>query len=206
MMDVGKLDFGIGHNQGPSLAAGSWSGYCWRRARQAAWGNPPIEVIRRRKRRADELGLTYRQYAGILMDRGRLTEALIFDLSEISGRERVSPFDRMAAKLRSLRNCKILAATTETGGDLVTEINARTDGLIADWAPYPAEMRPQHIDRRPEIARPSTEMLLKPILGMLARHMVTPSAAVMIGDGIRAECIDRTAQLARVFPSAVYFR
>lgn len=62
--------FGIGHNNGPPLDSVSWGTYCWQKANKRAWANPPIEVIRIRMKRAQELGMTYREYTAIIMDRG----------------------------------------------------------------------------------------------------------------------------------------
>ena len=61
---------GVGHNQGPRLYTG-WQLYCWRRAHEAVWKNPPIEVVRLRLRRAKALGMSYREYASIVLDTGR---------------------------------------------------------------------------------------------------------------------------------------
>jgi hypothetical protein len=89
---------GIGHNQGPPLnLSGSWAGYCWVRARREVWDNPPIEVVRRRLRRANELGLSYRQYTGIQLDKGVRTEALVFDLSSL-GRPAPQPMTLSAPR------------------------------------------------------------------------------------------------------------
>jgi hypothetical protein len=153
---------GIGHNQGPPLnLSGSWVGYCWVRARREVWDNPPIEVVRRRLRRAGELGLSYRQYTGIQLDKGVRTEALVFDLSSL-GRPAPRPMtlsaphlyapraafaptpapsideviERMAGKIKALRNCKILAAAEEAGA-LLDELNRRAGNVIGDCAYYP---------------------------------------------------------------------
>lgn len=60
---------GIGHNGGPPLEG--WKTWCWRQAQEKAWKTPPIEVVRRRCRRAAELGMTYREYTLEIMERGR---------------------------------------------------------------------------------------------------------------------------------------
>lgn len=89
---------GIGHNQGPPLnLSGSWAGYCWVCARREVWDNPPIEVVRRRLRRANELSLSYRQYTGIQLDKGVRTEALVFDLSSL-GRPAPQPMTLSAPR------------------------------------------------------------------------------------------------------------
>ena len=63
---------GTGHNLGPPLEpATNWQTHCWRQAHKKAWKQPPIEVVRRRKRRAAELGMTYREYTLEILERGR---------------------------------------------------------------------------------------------------------------------------------------
>jgi hypothetical protein len=65
---------GIGHNQGPPLDAigASWSHYCWRRAYRRAWKTPPREIALARLTRAQELGMSYREYTAVVLDRGVL--------------------------------------------------------------------------------------------------------------------------------------
>lgn len=62
---------GLGHNQGPPLVESAWHLAAWRMACREAWENPPIEVIRRRLKRAQALGMTYRQYTLEFLERGR---------------------------------------------------------------------------------------------------------------------------------------
>lgn len=69
---------GLGHNGGPPLeepspvevTGGGWNGYCWRRAHRKAWKTPPREIALRRLARAEELGMTYREYTAVILDRG----------------------------------------------------------------------------------------------------------------------------------------
>lgn len=68
----------VGHNGGPPLDAedppdpgASWRRYCWRRAHRRAWKTPPREIALRRLERAEALGMTYREYALEIMERGR---------------------------------------------------------------------------------------------------------------------------------------
>jgi hypothetical protein len=49
----------------------SWRGYVWRRAHRKAWKTPPREIALRRLARAEELGMSYRDYALEIMERGR---------------------------------------------------------------------------------------------------------------------------------------
>ena len=63
---------GIGHNGGPSLDPGlSWRRWCWANAQKQAWKSPPREVVLRRLKRAQELGMTYREYTLEILERGR---------------------------------------------------------------------------------------------------------------------------------------
>ncbi|MBW6400253.1 hypothetical protein KPL78_20500 [Roseomonas sp. HJA6] len=65
----------LGHNGGPPLdddvSALGWNAWNWRRARKRAWKTPPREVALRRLARAEELGMTYREYTLEIMERGR---------------------------------------------------------------------------------------------------------------------------------------
>lgn len=57
---------GIGHNGGPTLEGGhSWRKYSWTKARKALMPTLPVEVVRLRVKRAAELGLPYKTYAGV---------------------------------------------------------------------------------------------------------------------------------------------
>jgi hypothetical protein len=62
---------GLGHNRGPPLDEGAdWRLFCWRKACRAAWQTPPREIALARLARAEALGMTYREYTAILLDRG----------------------------------------------------------------------------------------------------------------------------------------
>lgn len=67
-------DPGPGHNGGPPLEpdpGATWRLFCWRKAHKAAWKTPPREIALRRLARAEELGMTYREYTLEIMERGR---------------------------------------------------------------------------------------------------------------------------------------
>lgn len=64
-----------GHNGGPPLDEADddpagWRLWCWRRASRKAWRAPP-EIALRRLARAEELGMTYREYTLEILERGR---------------------------------------------------------------------------------------------------------------------------------------
>ncbi|MFM2356664.1 MAG: hypothetical protein RLZZ528_2400 [Pseudomonadota bacterium] len=75
---------GPGHNGGPSLEGGvAWRTHCWRSARAALLPVLPIEVIRTRVRRAAELGLDYKTYAGVRATTGRDIVAFLFSTNAL---------------------------------------------------------------------------------------------------------------------------
>ena len=69
------LPASLGHNGGPPLDEPdpnlSWRSYVWRKKVKAAWKTPPREIALRRLARAEELGLTYREYTLEIMERGK---------------------------------------------------------------------------------------------------------------------------------------
>ncbi len=62
------------HNGGPPLEEAArprgFVYYCWKRAHRAAWRSPGYEIVLRRLKRAEELGMSYREYTAIILDRG----------------------------------------------------------------------------------------------------------------------------------------
>ena len=65
-----------GHNGGPPLDEenddpAGWRLWCWQRAHRRAWKAPPREIALRRLERAEELGMTYREYTLEILERGR---------------------------------------------------------------------------------------------------------------------------------------
>ncbi|MGR3512678.1 MAG: hypothetical protein ACU0GG_07920 [Paracoccaceae bacterium] len=101
---------GLGHNGGPTMEKGrGWRRYAWTRARAELLPKMPIEVVRRRVKRARELGLDYKAYAGIRAATGRDVIALLFsdNALRLSADARL-PADR-AAHLAELRHVSSLA-------------------------------------------------------------------------------------------------
>lgn len=65
--------YALGHNGGPPLEPGtSWRRFCWAKAQAAAWKTPPRVIALRRLKRAEALGMSYRDYTAIVLDTGRL--------------------------------------------------------------------------------------------------------------------------------------
>ena len=134
---------GLGHNRGPTMEKGrAWRRYAWTRARSELMPTLPIEVARRRVRRARELGLDYKSYAGIRAATGRDIIALIFSSNALR-------LLRETAEMDELRREKISKIIDVTSLALVhpphhpatvTKVNAlieraeRAPGLSQTWA------------------------------------------------------------------------
>ncbi len=65
----------LGHNNGPAWDAETlFAEFCWRKAHDEAWKAPTQEIAVRRARKAEALGLTYRQYTLEILERGRFPD------------------------------------------------------------------------------------------------------------------------------------
>lgn len=98
---------GIGHNRGPTLEpGGGWRRHAWARARAELLPTLPVEIVRRRVRRAAELGLDYRSYAGIRASTGRDVIGFLFSSNALRlvRASDALPEDR-ARRLGALRGC-----------------------------------------------------------------------------------------------------
>ena len=146
----------IGHNQGPALdAVVSWRHVAWRKSHRRLWRPPPAEVARRRGARAAELGLSYRQYTAVLLDRGARVEALVFTAAALRGDDG-RPRGNVAEKLDRLARCRVLFLGPHAEA-LLARLADSGRGVLAEAGDDPSPW--------------------------LRRHRLPPATAVMIGDG-----------------------
>ncbi len=68
----------------------SWGAWVWRRAAAKAWKTPKPEVAMMRLKRADRLGITYRELTSVIMDSGAHLGAAVIPLS-LAARVRRGP-------------------------------------------------------------------------------------------------------------------
>ena len=141
-----------GHNRGPALDL-SWEAWLWRRAHAQAWKPPRRDIALHRLKRAERLGLDYRSYAGVLLNRGTHLGAAIFVLDGLSPPERRRATERIAG----LSDCRILIASEtpsnpspDLGGDFNVVFDGEND-LV------------RHIDR------------------FILAHRLTPGGTFMVG-------------------------
>jgi hypothetical protein len=67
---TGSVPIGLGHNGGPPLdPEAGWRHFCWKKAHARAW-KTPREIALARLARAEALGISYREYTAVLLDKG----------------------------------------------------------------------------------------------------------------------------------------
>lgn len=103
---------GIGHNNGPTFDM-SWEAWVWRRAAAKAWKTPSPEVARMRVRRAERLGITYRELTAVLMDTGVNLGTAVLPLS-LAARVRRGPRREIIVEPRN----SVAALVARFGGRL----------------------------------------------------------------------------------------
>ena len=138
---------GIGHNGGPTMEPGaSWRRHCWRSAREALLPKLPIEIVRMQVKRAAEIGLDYKTYAGVRATTGHDLVAFLFStnaLRLLRERDRMAEAD--ARKLAATRNIGRLVATQPpldpgrvrqalAGQGIDVDAAARAPGLSDEWS------------------------------------------------------------------------
>ena len=102
---------GIGHNNGPTFDM-SWGAWVWRRAAAKAWKTPKPEVAMMRLKRAERLGITYRELTSVIMDSGAHLSAAVMPLS-------------LAARVRRGPNREIIVEPRNSVASLVAKFRGR---------------------------------------------------------------------------------
>lgn len=123
-----------GHNNGPSMAKGvGFRKHCWSKARADLLPKLPIEVIRRRVKRAGELGLDYKSYASIRATSGHDVVAFLFSSNVLRMLKDQGglPADR-ADKLCALQRCGRLVAVNKPLTHKEMKAAAARSGLELD--------------------------------------------------------------------------
>jgi hypothetical protein len=144
----------IGHNGGPALDL-SWEAWVWRKAHAQAHKPPRRDIALHRLKRAERLGLDYRSYAGVLMNRGTHLGAAIFLLDGLSAAELRDASERIAA----ISDCRVLVGVAEES-DADAALLARADAVVAGGD---ARTRARAIDR------------------FILQHQLTPGGTFLIG-------------------------
>ncbi len=186
---------GIGHN---SNARGQgWRRFAWKKARkELVAARVPLEIVRIRVRRAQRLGLTYPQYASVLLGSGRDIVGFLFTVNGLQLRllRRLEAPDHVATKLQfAPQSSRIVLSPQEEAPDafrveLAEALSARID--IA--APAPAPSATWGAARRA-------------VQQALAEAQMPADGVVMIGAGDEDALWADAAFLAKFIHSAEYF-
>jgi len=177
----------IGHNRGPALeGAGGWKTHCWRQAREALLPTLPVEVVRLRVKRAKELGLPYKTYAGIRAQTGHDVVAFLFSSNALATGP-VSPMlpTKVAAKLAGL-----------TG---VTRIGLAAAPLSPSALAQNPELDDAHAALYPLASFAVTSRTLRAAMGNLPADRV-----VLVGFGALERDWCAAGRLAAFLPGAQY--
>ncbi|MEM6487297.1 MAG: hypothetical protein AAF677_03355 [Pseudomonadota bacterium] len=192
---------GIGHNQGPPLDPGrSGRAFAWRKARAELMPRLPLEVVRRRVRRAKELGLAYPAYASILLGTGRDVVAFLFTGTAIADRLRRGIDPAKADKLRTLSGCerRLIGVPADA---------APEGALFAAIAPPPgatgATVDPGTDPRTWGAARLAITAALVPAVA--GGRVLPADAVVMVGVTAVERGWADAAALAKFLPAEQYF-
>ena len=188
---------GIGHNAGPPLDPNkTWRTHCWTTARKALLPRLPLEVVRRRVRRAKELGLEYPAYASILLGTGRDVVAFLFTADALHLKlEATEALPTVIAdKLTRISGCeRMLAADADRDpARLAAQLQIAHGIPVAGTASLPPGDASWHAGR-------------KAIREALAPLKLPSDTVVMIGTRTQERTWADAATLAAFMPAERYF-
>jgi hypothetical protein len=181
----------IGHNGGPSLEPGAgWRRHCWTKARAELLPAMPLEVIGYRMKRARELGLDYRTYAGVRATSGRDIVAFLFSSNALR-LERIPVLpEAEAAKLAALVETGRLAAVYRPLDP--SAVVERNPGIVDRAATAPTVFDSWGDTRRA-------------LLSLTVAARVPADAVVVVGETDLERGWCGTARLAGFIPAGRFF-
>lgn len=178
---------GIGHNGGPEMTGVAWRTHCWTAARDRLLPTLPIEVVRLRVKRAAELGLDYKTYAGIRASTGHDLVAFLFSSNAL---RLIKPGAALPAD--RAEKIGVLAA-----GRIGLAVEPLSPTALAKAAPVlgAAHPAPRHLSSFGEAGR-----IIRDAMGKLP-----PDTVLLVGDHpLEAEWC-AAARLAGYLPAERYF-
>jgi len=179
---------GIGHNNGPIFDM-SWGAWVWRRAAAKAWKAPSPEVVKMRVKRAERMGLTYKELTSALMNTGSNLGAAVMPLS-LAARVRRGPKGEIIVEPRN----SIAALVGKFGGRLflLGDIDAVPALTEAERAEFLAVVN-RAFDGKVEAIGWGHDGAA--IRGMLKANAVPHQEAFMVGAGMVHQVVGESAGL-----------
>lgn len=188
----------IGHNKGPALEAGfGWRKHCWTQARRDLVGTKvPLEIVRIRVKRAKALGLSYPQYASVLLGSGRDIVGFLFTVDglQLRLRKRLEIPSEVNSKLTRIEACQLLslAPSGENPDAFLVELNAVSDAPFVSSAAEP----------KPDGSWSESQRAIREALMPMK---LPPKAVVMIGARESEAAWANAGKLAKFIPSDQFF-
>lgn len=181
---------GIGHNGGPDIGPGvAWRRHCWAKARADLLPHLPIEVLRGRVKRAQELGLDYKTYASVRASTGHDVIGFLFSSNALRllAPKPVLTKDR-ADKLAAIVRCGRIALVQRP---LVqVDVERITGGLLDSVHPAPLALA----------SWAEARGAVRAALGKVA-----PDGVILIGDMALERDWCAAGRLAAYVPADRYF-
>jgi hypothetical protein len=174
-----------------------WQRHCWTKARKDLLGKAiPIEIVRMRIKRARELGLSYPQYASIMLGSGRDIVGFLFTVDglQLRLRKQLEMPDVVQDKLQSLRKCN-LAAFAPSGEHPET---FRIELQQVAGVPFSATAPEPECDVNWPAARNAIRAVLDPL-------KLPGDAVVMIGTCDMEKQWAMAGKIARFIPASEYY-
>ena len=179
---------GIGHNNGPTFDM-SWEAWVWRRAAAKAWKNPKPEVAMMRLKRAERLGITYKELTAAIMDSGAHLGAAVIPLS-------------LAARVRRGPDREIIVEPRNSVADLVAKFRGRLF-VLGDIDAVPAMSEGERAEFLATLNRAFDGKVEamgwghdgKAIRTMLRSNAVPHQEAFLIGAGMGHQVLGEAASL-----------
>lgn len=170
----------------------AWRRHCWRAARAELLPQMPLNVVRRRVKRARELGLDYKTYASFRAATGRDIIALLFSSNALRV---IRPGDAVPNDRRAH-----LAATVRCEHRVATQPPLDPERLIAHLAL-------QGLDIAAAVKAPGFQANFPTIRAAMdaARGSVPGDAVLLIGDTSIERGWCAAGKLAGFLPSDRYF-
>lgn len=193
--DGSTIGAGIGHNLGPTLEPGaSWRRHCWQAARAALLPKLPVEVVRLRVRRAAEIGLDYKTYAGVRATTGHDIVAFLFSTNALRLlREGQALEAARAGRLALIRGAgRIVAVNPPMDPGRVAAGLAAQGVVVETAARAPAPHEPWGVQRGV-------------LLSLLGRARHPADQVLLIGDAPNERDWAGAARLAGYLPAERYF-